>query len=156
MNKLIKIIVLNLVFVLVLSACSAPGTGYPAPDWDKIPDPLPESLKGYELYSWQAGGEWVFTLTTGTNRIKSFDEITSTENKIEGGFVKITVTSIGDLVTLIERLPAGVDLLWSGIDLTGEVEDGIIYFTYPPDELMDRVVSAATEQGVQLHTFQTP
>lgn len=155
MNNAARIFALSLVFVLLLTACAA-NTGYSALDWRKIPDPLPDPMKGYELYSWQAGGEWIFTLTTGTNRSKSFDEITSTDNTLEDEFVKITVTSIDDLVSLIERLPAGVDLLWSGIDLTGEVEEGIIYFTYPPDELMDRVVAAAAEKGIQLHTLQNP
>jgi kynurenine formamidase len=46
--------------------------------------------------------------------------------------------------------------LWSGIDLTGEVEEGIVYFTYPPDDLMDRVATAAEENGVILHTLQSP
>jgi hypothetical protein len=75
---------------------------------------------------------------------------------LEDGFIKVTVASIDDLVTLIERLPSDVDLLWSGIDLTGEVEEGIVYFTYPPDDLMDRVATAAEENGVILHTLQSP
>jgi hypothetical protein len=155
MNNSARRLFSAVVLVLLLTACSA-NTGYSAPDWKKIPDPLPESIKGYELYSWQADGEWVFTLTTGTNRSKSFDEITSTENQMEDGFIKVTVASIDDLVTLIERLPSDVDLLWSGIDLTGEVEEGIVYFTYPPDDLMDRVATAAEENGVILHTLQSP
>lgn len=155
MNKPVRNSLLILVLVLLLTSCSA-NKGYSAPDWKMIPDPLPESMKGYELYSWQSGGDWVFTLTTGTNRSKSFGEITSNESKIENGFIKITVTSIDDLVMLIERLPAGVDLLWSGINLTGEVEEGTIYFTYPPDDMVDNVAAAAAEQGVILHTLQTP
>ena len=81
MNKSSRKLILSLIILLLLSACTTSSTGYIAPDWEKIPNPLPESLKGYELYSWQAGGEWLFTLTTGTNRIKSFEEITSIENK---------------------------------------------------------------------------
>ena len=156
MNSSIRKIILSLIILLLLSACADASTGYTAPDWEQIPDPLPESLKGYELYSWQAGGEWLFTLTTGTNRIKSFEEITSIENKLEDGFVKVTVNSSDDLVKLIEHLPAGVDLIWSGINLSGEVEEGTLYFTYPPADIMEKVVKAAAEQGVQLHTLQTP
>ena len=43
-------------------------------DVAKLPDPLPESLKGYELVSWQEGEDWHFTLITATNRGKTFEE----------------------------------------------------------------------------------
>ena len=33
------------------------------------------SLKGWELHSWEQGGEWQFTLIEGTNRHKSLEEI---------------------------------------------------------------------------------
>jgi len=156
MNNLDKIFIANMVLLLLLSACVTASPDYAALDWNNIRDSFPDSQKGYELYSWESDGEWIFTLTTGTNRSKSFEEITSTETKLEDEYIKITVNSTDDLVTLIERLPAGVDLLWSGINLSGEVEEGTMYFTYPPDEVMDRVVEAAVEQGVQLHTLQTP
>ena len=133
-----------------------PASAYATPDWQVLPPSLPDSLKGYELYSWQTGDDWIFTLITGTNRVKSFDEITSIENQLEDGYLKVTVTSIEDLQTLLKRLPAGVDLIWSGIDLTGEVEEGTIYFTYPPEEMIEQVVAVAEEQGVVLHTLNTP
>ena len=45
------------------------------------PAPLPRSMKGYELYSWyaQQEGEWYYTLITATNRLKTWEEITSQE-----------------------------------------------------------------------------
>ncbi len=36
---------------------------------------IPKSLKGYELYSWQKGNDWFFSLVVGTNRNKSVAEI---------------------------------------------------------------------------------
>jgi len=33
--------------------------------------------KGYELYSWRQNGAWYYSLLPGTNRAKSYDEITS-------------------------------------------------------------------------------
>lgn len=33
--------------------------------------------KGYELYSWKQDGTWYYSLLPGTNRAKSYDEITS-------------------------------------------------------------------------------
>jgi hypothetical protein len=39
-----------------------------------------KAMKGYELYSWKADGKWYYSLVTGTNRIKTYEEITSNEN----------------------------------------------------------------------------
>ncbi len=35
------------------------------------------SMKGYELYSWQDGDRWYFSVLVGTNRNKTLDEIRS-------------------------------------------------------------------------------
>ncbi|RLC13753.1 MAG: hypothetical protein DRI57_15680 [Deltaproteobacteria bacterium] len=40
---------------------------------------LPESAKGYELYSWFSKDRWHFTLITGTDRIKAYEEVCSDE-----------------------------------------------------------------------------
>ena len=41
--------------------------------------PLTE-MKGYELYSWRENGKWHYLLIPGTNREKSFEEITTNKN----------------------------------------------------------------------------
>jgi hypothetical protein len=35
------------------------------------------SMKGYELYSWKIKGHWYYSLLPGTNRSKSYEEITA-------------------------------------------------------------------------------
>ena len=152
--------------LLLLTACSSgePASlkgqnntdwaALPAPDWGVIPEQLPASLKGYELYSWQAGSTRVYTLATGTNRDKSFEEITAVENTIDGGYVKITVTSLEDLKTLLSRLPAGEEVFWGGIDLAGQGSEGTIYFSYPPDEELSQILRYSQELGINLHTLQ--
>ena len=42
------------------------------------------SLKGFEIYSWQEKGEWCFSLHTGTNRMKTFEEVTAEETALHG------------------------------------------------------------------------
>ena len=37
----------------------------------------PASTKGYELYSWLVDGHWNYSLLPGTNRLKSYGEITA-------------------------------------------------------------------------------
>ena len=156
MSNYAKIFLLSVVIVTLLSSCANGSPGYSTPDWEKIPDQLPASLNGYELYSWQVNEEWNFTLTTGTNRSKSFEEITSTENKYEDEFIKITVTDVEDLKTLLGRLPAGTEVFWSGIDLTGQVEEDTLYFSYPPPETVKEITKWAEELDIQLHTLQNP
>ena len=133
-----------------------PASAYPTPDWEEIPATLPDMGKGYELYSWQVDEDWCFTLIAGTNRSKSFAEITSTQNSLDESFIKITVTSMDDLETLLKRLPQGIDLIWSGINLSGEVEEGTLYFTYPPEDVVTRINELALEQGIELHTLINP
>jgi hypothetical protein len=36
-----------------------------------------QAMKGYELYSWKVKGRWHYALLAGTNRAKSYDEITA-------------------------------------------------------------------------------
>lgn len=166
-ENFLRICISLLIVALMISACGQSlnatsenekisAADYPSPDWQQIPSILPDSFKGYELYSWQAGEDWVFTLIAGTNRSKSFTEITSTENSLEDGFIKISVTNQEDLKRLLGRLPQGTEIFWSGIDLTGQVEEGTLYFSYPPQETLNEIVKWAGELGIQLHTLQNP
>jgi hypothetical protein len=83
-------------FVLVLSGCAETEPLPPV----SLPQSLPQSMKGYELYSWKSGGTWCFTLITGTNRLKTPAEIASRESTIEDDWVKITVEGVPNLVLL--------------------------------------------------------
>ena len=61
------------------------------------------SMKGYELYSWQADGKWHYSLLVGTNRIKSYEEITSNKN-----------VQVGDTALRVElkKLARGEQVFW--------------------------------------------
>jgi len=61
-NKIIIVLAL-VILVSGIAACSTTSK-----------EPLPSSMKGYELYSWQEEGQWHFTLVTGTNRNKTLSE----------------------------------------------------------------------------------
>ena len=41
-------------------------------------------MKGYELYSWQNGAQWSFSLLEGTNREKTLAEIQSPDVALKG------------------------------------------------------------------------
>ena len=52
----------------------------------------PHSMKGYELYSWEADGAWQFALVVGTDRLKSYAEVSAPERRMD------------DLATLKQKL----------------------------------------------------
>lgn len=78
--------------------------------------PIPESMKGYEMYSWQENKAWNFTLITGTNRLKTRGEIVACGDKVENGFVKITVRDVPQVKALLSRVPAEQYVTWSSND----------------------------------------
>jgi hypothetical protein len=97
--------------LLVLFLCSCADEN-PLPPVS-LPQSLPRSMKGYELYSWRSGRAWRFTLVTGTNRLKTLAEITSPDSIVENEWVvKVTVEGIPELKATLERLPAGETVSW--------------------------------------------
>lgn len=111
-------------------------------DVAQYPAKLPHSMKGYDLYSWQDGDVWYFTLITGTNRMKSFDEIIAPEDTLsDDGFIKITVSGMENLKMLLALLPADEEIIWGGMDLGGMVPTDTAYLTLPPQEMIDELIA---------------
>ena len=126
-------------------------------DVSTLPAQLPDSMKGYELYSWQTGSDWNFTLITGTNRTKSFDEIIAPGNSLGAdGLVKISVNGVEDLKKVLQRLPKGESILWGGMDLGSQVMAGMVYLTFPPQQLINEVTAYCASLQLNLTTLKTP
>ncbi len=62
-----------------------------------------QAMKGYELYSWKVTGRWHYAVIPGTNRAKSYDEITAKASERIG---------INALTSELKRLPRGETLFW--------------------------------------------
>jgi|SRR5215216_1630414 len=77
--------------MLLLIAVTANGRG---------PQP---AMKGYELYSWKSKGKWHYSLLVGTNRLKTYAEITSKR------FVRIGDTA---LKSELKNIPRGAEIFW--------------------------------------------
>ena len=78
---------------------------------------IPRSMKGYELYSWYVEEEdaWDYTLVTGTNRVKSYAELSTPESVItRDEWVKITVRGMDALKSVLDLLPEGETITWLG------------------------------------------
>ena len=127
----------------------------PTLDMNALPETFPVSLKGYELLSWRYEGDWVFTLMTGTNRSKSFEEILSAENQYSSDqLIKITVRGPEELIVVLGSLPRREQINWGGMNLEGEVPANTLYFTFPPDAIVDEIVKFCNEQGIILVTLK--
>jgi len=102
-------------------------------------------MKGYELYSWQSGNNWNFTLITGTNRNKTIEEITSGDNT-EADWVKLSVTGTEALRVILSRLPEAESVFWGTI--SGTVTG------YPPEDIINTVADNAKQLNLQFYVPQ--
>ena len=108
-------------------------------------------MKGYEFYSWQEEGQWIFKLMTGTNRQKSIEEIMSNSETIqEDTWVNIKIKGVAELKIVLENLPEGESLVWmAGIGIEPST-DLAIPITYPPDAMIEEIRDFCEQIGVDL------
>lgn len=116
-----------LLILLLASLISACGSASELPA-----TPFPESMKGYELYSWQEGGQWKFAVLVGTNREKSLEEIQSADTIFSG---------VDALQAALETMPEGQYLTWSSRDS----------LSFPPEDIIEQVEKICEEQGLILN-----
>ena len=90
-------------------------------------------FKGVELYSWKVETDtWVFVMLTGTNRLKSEDEIKNSKGRIEG---------VGALKRALAKLAVNEELFWAH-----RVEG----FDFPPQAIKDKISAAAKKAEINL------
>jgi hypothetical protein len=108
---------------------------------------LPRSFKGYELYSWEEGSQWHFTLITSTDRTKAMEEITSKEDYIsEIGWVKIHVVGADAIKDALSRLPEGESVLWCDELHIGQTTGAD--FQLPRVQITDAIEEYAKQHGL--------
>jgi hypothetical protein len=133
------------------------ATPFAALDISKLPNPLPDSLKGYELVSWQVGQAWNFTLVTATNSQKTFEELMKPDSEVTSdGFVKITVSGVDQIKKVLGLLPKKSQVFWGGMDLSGQVPDGTAYFSFPPAAIMNSLADYCAQKGINLISLAEP
>jgi hypothetical protein len=69
------------------------------------------SVKGWELYSWPAGNNWTFSIMVGTNRLKTLQEVKSSETS---AVHLITISGISLLNKVLAKFPENEDITWIG------------------------------------------
>ena len=112
---------------------------------------LPQSLKGYELYSWYEDSQWHFTLITGTNRNKTIEEIISEgDPAFAADWVKIHVTGANAIEAVLSKLPRGEEIMWLERPRSEQAPPGDIEFMFPPEEIVESVREHAEKSGLNL------
>jgi hypothetical protein len=110
-------------------------------------DKLPQSFKGYELYSWEQDNQWHFTLITGTNRTKAMEEIISGEDYIsETGWVKIHVIGVDAIKDVLSRLPHNEPVIWCDELHIGQTTNTDLQL--PPKNITDTIKEYAEQCGL--------
>ena len=122
--KAVRYLVIVILLGTLLSSCgtaSEPGV-----------TPFPESMKGYELYSWQEGSQWKFSILIGTNREKTLDEIKAEETVLHG---------VEALIAALQQMPAGQYITWSSRET----------LSFPPAEVVEQIEATCTQQSLILN-----
>ncbi len=87
---------------------------------------------GYDLYSWEAGGAWNFSLLPGANRLRSFDEIKNAE---------ITAQGIAEIKSKLRKLPSGEKVTWTA---------KVVNTSMPSYEVVDDLSRYCAQMGLSL------
>jgi hypothetical protein len=121
--KTLRFVLCAILFALFAVACQ--------PENPLVPEPGAESMKGYELYSWEKGDGWYFSILIGTNREKTLEEIQSPDAVLQG---------MDELKAALESIPAGQFVTWSAPEP----------LAFPPEDLIQQVQKICKEQGLEL------
>lgn len=112
---------------------------------------LPASPKEYELYSWVGEEGWQFTLITGTNRIKSVEEIIFADDVVDhAGWVRITASGVQELKSTLDKVPGSQEIFWvDGSRVAGAGED--TPFSLPPEDIIQQVQQHSDQLELKMH-----
>ena len=103
-----------------------------------------QSMKGYELYSWKVKGHWYYSLLPGTNRVKTYEEITDPE--------RVKRDKSG-LKTELQKLPKGEEVFWKSDAPAGMVKPTsgtIIEVKHPSRTRIKGIKSLCDQLGIKL------
>jgi hypothetical protein len=131
MKKLKFILILFLIWIL--AGCSKDETQIQEPEHQIDINSLifAHSMKGWELYSWHNGNDWNYSILIGTDRLKTYDEVTKNE---------IVVTGKDSLKMVLDRFPAGETITLIGRGWLERCWGGNFNnLSLPPKDIIDEI-----------------
>ena len=102
------------------------------------------SMKGYELYSWKIKGHWYYSLLPGTNRLKTYDEITAP------GVVRRDAEG---LKSELQKLPRGEEVFWMSDAPAGARKSPtgqLLHVKHPSRKRIEGIKAICENLGVKL------
>jgi len=103
------------------------------------------SMKGYELYSWKIKGHWYYSLLPGTNRLKTYEEITAPN---------VVKRDAAGLKAELQKLPRGEQVSWMSAAPEGarkSVTGQLLNVKLPSRQRIKRVKAMCDKLGVKLN-----
>lgn len=101
-------------------------------------------MKGYELYSWKIKGHWYYSLLPGTNRSKTYEEITAPERVKRGE---------SDLKSELQKLPKGEEVFWRSDAPQGIIKPTsglIVEIKHPSRQRIKNIKAMCDRLGIRL------
>ena len=117
------------ILILLLFECTKDKT--PISPHENAWTMLPHSMKGWELYSWLNENKWEYSILTGTNRLKSYNEVISGD---------LVADSLDSLKLILNRLQEGEAITWLGrVWLERCWQKDYYNLSLPPEEILNEV-----------------
>jgi len=143
MKKQIFLVMLGLIVALTGCSEASSQTQETIYQIDLNESAFPHSMKGWELYSWSGGSEWYYSILVGTNRLKSCEEVMTSE---------AIVTGIDSLKTVLNKFPEGEYIIWLGTGwLDACWDDNFGNLSLPPEETVDEIKQYCVENDLTLN-----
>jgi hypothetical protein len=134
---------LIIVLLILLSLAGTCPAGASVQGGRESADNATPMMKGVELYSWKTSKRsmWRFSMLMGTNRKKSYKEVTNPAIQILG---------TEDLKKALSKMAKGEQILW--INRIGdETPYGCAPLYFPPDETVKEISDYCMSLGIKLH-----
>ena len=136
--------IMILFLIWILPGCSKDSTQIQEPtnqlDLDKLT--FTHSMKGWELYSWPDGNDWNYSILTGTDRLKSYEEVTTNQ---------VIVTGKDSLKMVLDKFPTDEMILWIGRGWLERCWGGGMHdLSLPPQEILDEISAYCTRKHLTL------
>ena len=102
------------------------------------------SMKGYELYSWKIKGHWYYSLLPGTNRLRSYEEITAP---------RTVRRDAAGLQSELQKLQRGDEILWMSnapVGASKSVAGQRIDVKHPSRKRIENIKAMCDKLGIRL------
>jgi hypothetical protein len=138
---------MNKVFIIFVLFCSVLLSGCADENSEIIPAQnttvmFDHSMTGWELYSWQIEDNWNYSILVGTSRLKTYEEVTSSE---------VLVTGKEKLKEVLNLFPENEYITWIGQGWLSRCwHNSYNNLELPPELIIDNIKEFCNEMNIIL------